>query len=307
MSEEFDELDLLAYADGRVTGDRAARIKAYLAERPELAQRVRDFAQQDRELHAQYDHHLDDPLPDRLAQLFDEPSAERPRARLKTSLAQAAAAAVLMAVTGGAGWWLGQSADAGGDRGFANAAAERFILAAPLSDSEIAGAQRMASGQPTLQRFSDRISLELRAPDLSAQGYRLVDKRRVQLDDGQSGIALRYAGAQGDQVQVFLKSRWRERVQDVRTERKNDVTVTYWNDGPIVVAVASPSDDGPAGQELADEVQKAFGRAPKGKPKSPDATIPTLEPYSGPQPQRQEASTPTSGDGTAGQPSDIQP
>lgn len=294
MTEQVDELDLLAYADGRLSGDRALSVEAYLRRNPELARRISDFPEQDRELHRHFDRYGDEPLPDRLASLLDDRPVQGRGQRSAARVRQSLAAVILMGLTGAGGWWLGYSGntDAAATKAFVAAAVETYRSAAPPSNEEVAGAQRLASGEPTLQRFSNRIALELRAPDLSAQGYRLVDKHRVRLD-GQQGLALRYAGAKGDEVQVFLKNRWRDRPHDVHEEQRGDVTVTYWNDGPIAIAMATAQNDAAVVDALTRQVQTAFGGANGNQPSQ--NAIPKLNPYATPQRGPQDTATSLSG------------
>ena len=287
MSDTFDELDLLAYADGRVTGDRARRIAAYLQENPELQRRVQDFARQDRELHERFDRYAEEPLPDSLAQLFDETPPPRVTQR---PVVRALAASVVMGLAGVSGWWIGQTG--GGTDGtvaFAEAAAERFSAGGPASSGiQVAGNSATAQGASVLSGFSDRVSLELQVPDLSAHGYRLVDKQRVDLD-GASGIALRYVDEQGESVQVYLKTRWRDPTDPVQTTDRDGVAVTFWDDGPIAVAVTAPSGGDARMQDLTEDIQRALGSAPERYHQ--DIPRPELQPYSGSGGVTQEAGT----------------
>lgn len=287
MSDTFDELDLLAYADGRVTGDRARRIAAYLQENPELQRRVQDFARQDHELHERFDRYAEEPLPDSLAQLFDETPQPHVTQR---PVVRALAASVVMGLAGVSGWWIGQTGGGtDGTAAFAEAAAERFSAGEPASSGlQLAGNGSTAQSASMLRGFSERVSLELRVPDLSAHGYRLVDKQRVELD-GASGIALRYADAQGESVQVYLKTRWRDPNDPVQTTDRDGVAVTFWDDGPIAVAVTAPSGADAQIQALTEDIQRALGSAPKRE--QHDIPGPELQPYSGSGGMTQEAGT----------------
>lgn len=284
-SREIDELDLLAYADSRLDPARAADVEAYLARRPELARQVEDFRHQDRELHAQYDRHLDQPVPARIAQLFEEPQLGT-RWALGRIVHHAVAATLLMAVTGAAGWWLGQgtTSQSPDTHRFVDQAMERFTASASTTHGEMTTTQGPSSTSlPDLSRFSDRISLELRAPDLSDHGYRLFRKERV-VFDGEQGVALRYSGPADTEVQVFLKSRWPGRAPAFRTVEDENVTLTYWNEGPLAVAVAAPRAEADTVDLLASKVHDTLGRA-EGKP----GEIPRVTPYGEPQTTTQEA------------------
>jgi anti-sigma factor RsiW len=289
----IDELDLLAYADGRLDAARAAEVESYLAERPELARQVEDFAQQDRELHAQFDRYLERPMPDRIARLFEEPPPRR-QASGRRVVQHALAASLLMAMTGAGGWWLGHgmTSTSPETERFVAQAMQRFVSADLAAQGEANGLQTVAGGDATLTRFSDRISIELRAPDLSAHGYRLIGKERVAFD-GEQGVVLRYAGEREAEVHVFLKSRWQGDSPGFETVESDHVTLTYWNDGPLAVAVAASQSDSDSVGTLAREVHDALGRGGE----EPGA-IPKVTPYGESQGARQEAGV--APDGSAG-------
>lgn len=280
---EIGEIDILAYADGRLERARAEEVEAHLATRPELAKRAADFARQRDELREQFDRYAEEPLPERLQALFAEESDARRPAGTRIAW-RAAAAAALMAATGAAGWWLGARDDAttSPTRAFAERAIERLHAEARPPETEVAAAEGLG-GRAGLTWLSDRISLELRAPDLSDQGFRLVDKRRVQLD-GEQAVALRYADGRGERVEIVLKSRWRDAAPDVRSTRRDGVTVMYWNDGPLAVAVASSVRDAGRLDRLARHVQDTLGRTKD----SPDE-LPKMQPFGGSSGGAQEA------------------
>jgi anti-sigma factor RsiW len=104
-----DELELVAYADGRLDGDsaRGREIAAWLDSQPAARRRVHDYVQQDREIRAQFASCFAAPLPPRL-----DLAAIRRRQRRRLRGFGAAAAALLVAVA--AAWLLperGRDAD----------------------------------------------------------------------------------------------------------------------------------------------------------------------------------------------------
>jgi len=60
------EAELQAYVDRQLTPERQREIEAYLARRPEEAQRVDSYLAQKRELRALFNPVLEEPLPQRL-------------------------------------------------------------------------------------------------------------------------------------------------------------------------------------------------------------------------------------------------
>mgnify|MGYP000261685428 CR=1 FL=1 len=283
MTDGHDDLDLLAYAEGRLTGDQAARVEARLREDPELARRVRDFAEQDRELHARFDRYAEEPLPPRLAALFEAPErpaqAERRPARL---VARAAAVSALMAATGAGGWWLGQGGwiTRGGERPFVQAAVERY--SAPVTD------RAASAGRAVAPALSGKLAGGLRPPDLSARGYRLRGRKTVVLD-GAEGLMLHYRNAAGESVRVFVKRRDDGGAAPVHTRRDEDVTVAYWNDGPLRIALATRQADTAAVKALARRVRRSLEARAGGTPD--DGLWPRSAPAPAPRATTRQAST----------------
>ena len=69
MSElPVSEADLQAYADGRLPEDRRAAVEAWLAARPEEAERVAAYRRLAQEVRGAYETMLSEPVPPRLAQ-----------------------------------------------------------------------------------------------------------------------------------------------------------------------------------------------------------------------------------------------
>ena len=60
------EADLQAYVDGRLAEGRRSEVVAWLALRPEEAERIAQLRSQRASLHALYDPVLDEPVPARL-------------------------------------------------------------------------------------------------------------------------------------------------------------------------------------------------------------------------------------------------
>src|SRR3954469_4269244 len=107
MSDEprITEADLHAYADGRVDDGRRAEIEAWLAERPDEAERVATWKRVGEGLRALYDPVLEEAVPEELARAArGTPRSSRAHWR---GVALAATWAVLGAAIGAvAGWQL---------------------------------------------------------------------------------------------------------------------------------------------------------------------------------------------------------
>jgi len=238
--DSVEALDLHAAADGRLDRARRERVEAYLAAHPADAARVDAWRRQNEVIARAYGSVLDEPVPEHLMSLLaaDETRSWAPVAR-------AAAVAGLVLCAGVAGWSIGREGGGGFDpRVFVEQGVAR--LAADVSDGVTRPAGGMIGsaagvGDAGVGGLSDGISLRLTAPDLSGQGYRVVEKRRLEMD-GWDVVRILYAGERGDEVALFLRPRWREDAAAVGWGRSHGLSFAYWLDGPLVYGVAGPID-----------------------------------------------------------------
>jgi anti-sigma factor RsiW len=262
--EPIGEIDLFAYADGLLEGDavRRAEIERYLASDPEAAAHVAEIQAQNREIREAYGSAMAQPVPDRLAAVLVQP-----RRNYGRRLAGASAAVLVLLAAVVAGWLAGRHDDS--DRlaleAFARgAAAQHQVSQHEVSQHHVSAA---ATGvQPTaavadaepLAWLNQRLALEIKAPDLSAEGFALVGKSRVGPDDDGS-VQLVYRN-EGALLSLFVRPRWEERSDPIEVVRSDGVAVHYWLDGPLAFALAS--DQPPADAErLARVVHEAVGRS----------------------------------------------
>lgn len=232
MSDRDDpitDFDLVAYADGKLDPTRADAVREYLDRHPDAAHRVQDYRLQNEALQSAYGPVVREPLPERLEVLLSPSDGGAAPAR---RLAKVAAMVLVIAATGVAGWTLGRTsrADAFG--------AEDFAADAAAAHSQ----QRVPEGASTrgdfspLQWLTKRVALELQAPDLQDEGYRLIARQKVRLN-GQPAVQLAYRDDAGRRLSVFLRKRWRESGPSIRTMARDHTTMAYWLDGPIAYGV----------------------------------------------------------------------
>lgn len=224
------DLDLLAYADGRLDDDAPAlaRIEARLAAVPELAARMRAYRAQTTALREAYDGRAEEAVPEHLVAVLDGRRAGAPR-----RLYAAAAVMLLTLAAGAAGWAIGRG-EAPRDtqpQAFMDGSFQD-MLAAPGTI-----AMRDTAAEP-LDWLSGKIALTLHAPDLSELGYVITDKRAVS-DGTREMVRLTYGNGEGKTVSLFLRPRWSEHDEGVTVSTVDGLSVARWRDGPLSSAIAA--------------------------------------------------------------------
>ena len=164
------EDELHVYVDGELAADRKDAVERWLASHPDDATRVAAWRAQAEAVRARYGAIISEPVPERLA--LDKITRNR-----RSWAAVAAAAAIAAFAIGGVAGWMARGASAAAPSSF------------ELFSSEALGAHRLyiaevrhpievnASENHLLPWLSRRVGTNLRAPDLSSFGLRLLGGR----------------------------------------------------------------------------------------------------------------------------------
>lgn len=222
------ESDVQAFVDGRLAPARAAEVEAWLAERPEEAARAAALRQDRDALRAAYGPIAAEPLPPRIAAEF---------ARAGTPTWRRAAAAFLVFVLGGAaGWALGYF-------GHTDDPARRDVIRGAI------GAHRVfipevrhpvevgASEEAHLVAWlSKKLGKKLKAPDLSAHGFRLVGGRLLS-DNGRPAALFMYENSAGLRITIYCVPEPGEGETAFRYREIDGVAAFYWIDEKLAYAV----------------------------------------------------------------------
>lgn len=236
MSQEaqITEAELQAYADGRLAAPRAGQVEAWLATRPEHAERIAEYRRLGDELRALYEPVLSEPVPDRL-------SVSRRPQRWRV-VARAAAWVVLgIAVGGIAGWQLhGESvpratSDAGASM------ARRAAVAHATYSPEVRHPVEVGADQEAhlVAWLSKRLGAPLRAPKLEGVGYSLVGGRLLPGDNGPVAQFMYQCNA-GTRVTLYVRTEATQNSETAfRYAKEGNVRVFYWVDRKLGYALST--------------------------------------------------------------------
>lgn len=226
------EIELHAYADGRLDDARRVQVEAHLAHDPAATESVRLWREQNEALRAFYNPVLNQPVPRRLL-------AVRPSRGRWPYYALAAGA---MGLSFGLGW-MAQSYRT---EGYAEAAAlpRRAAVAYAVYAPEVRHPVEVGADQQDhlVKWLSKRLGSELKVPLLTPQGYDLVGGRL--LPGGKGPVAqFMYQDAKGQRITLYVSVRDAEpRNTAFRFSQEDKVAVFYWIDGKLGYALSGEMD-----------------------------------------------------------------
>ncbi|WP_144187124.1 anti-sigma factor family protein [Elioraea rosea] len=234
------EDDLQAFVDGRADAEAAARVQAYLADRPEVAARVAAMAGDRAALKEALRPIAEEPVPARL-RVSVVRAAQRERVPRRTGQLTAIAAASL--VLGLIGGWHG--------RGLLPLPAGEMRAEAPMGDAvaayrvfAAAGQVAAGNGQPELARalveLSARAGQAVSPPDFSDLGLSLVEGRKLATEDG-SAVLLIYADGEGRRVTLYIRPDSAGRSGGGQ-RLDGGVRTRYWFRSGLGIALSAPGE-----------------------------------------------------------------
>lgn len=251
MNIPVTEADLHAYVDGRLPAARAIEIEAYLAARPDEAQRLQAYVSQNDALHRLFDPVLGEAIPARM-------TAAPGRQRSGHWRWQALAAGLAIAIaSGGSGWRLrgavqqDQVAVRSDDQavyqkvarsGLAHQAAVAHAVYSPdvRRPVEIGADQE----EQLVTWLSKRMGSTIRPPHLGKLGYELIGGRLLPGASGPVAQFMYHDGA-GQRLTLYVSTE-QARNQDTgfRFTQEGQVNVFYWIDGKFGYALSAGIDKG---------------------------------------------------------------
>lgn len=213
------EDDLQAFVDDALDATRRAAVEAYLAERPEDAQRVRAYRAQNAALRTLFDPVLAEPVP---AALVARPSARRWRP-------YALAASVMF--VGVAIGWIARGSLAPLPQAGSSLARSAAIAHAVYSPEVRHPVEVGADQEDHLVKWlSKRIGTDLRVPKLAPLGYDLVGGRLLSGPQGPVAHFM-YQDAKGQRLTLYVSAQKGDgRDTAFRFAQEDKVSVFYWID-----------------------------------------------------------------------------
>lgn len=228
----IDLEDVSAYLDGELDEARRAAVESHLANRPEAATRLAEYRRRDEALRLAFARLSADQAKHPTPRVIEA----RPRAKRRFPLT--IAAAVLGVTLGTTGWWYGSTI------------LENRALATLAHDAVTA--HLLYAGQPEQspplvsedgERVSARLSAflgtEVKAPNLSTLGLRLVGLHEVPSDGGPAALLV-YQDADGREVSCYFKQLAENRETDFMRMAAARTNVIYRLDEHLGYAVVGP-------------------------------------------------------------------
>lgn len=257
VEQLIGDSDLHAYVDGRLDPVRRAKVEAWLARNPELAERVAAWRAQVEALHALYDPVLAEPTPERLqalktalgARLEARPALPLLRGRQGAAAprgwAWRTAAAAVLVLSGGLGGYALRGevpapvAPVSTLQSFAEQAAQAHAFY--TADTRFA-VEMGAEDRGALDAWlSQRLGTAIVGPDLSALGYRLIGGRSLPTTSGPGAQYVyekqRDGGGTGRYLTLFVATPQVGQDAAFSFVRHGEISLFYWLEEKVAYAL----------------------------------------------------------------------
>ena len=220
------EDDLHAYVDGALEPEREAEVAAYLEAHPDVARRVSAFSDQRDLLRKALAPIADEPLPPQL----NLPGIIESRRRRRSPVWWAVAAMLMLSIGGLGGWVMRGSLQAspGGLAALAQEAADSYHVYAP--DRVRPVEMRATDSAELVQWVSNRLKQQVKLPDLTGAGYRLMGGRLVATSYGPAAMFM-YDDDRGARLVVLARPMILDRNAPMSPHSGGDVSGFAWADG----------------------------------------------------------------------------
>jgi anti-sigma factor RsiW len=236
------EDELHAYVDGELPADRREAVGIWLAANPEQAALIAAWRAQADSIRARYGDVVNEPVPERLQ--LDEiikNDITNARARGRSWMAMAAAAALVAFVAGGGAGWYAHGAASTTAAGFDKFTAEaldayRLYVVEVRHPVEVPGSELAHMKQ----WLSKRLGHDLNIPDLQSVGLKLVGGRLLPGPTGAAAFYM-YEGPSGERFTIYC-ARAGGPETALHFKRGKEFATFTWVDDKIGYVVSGPAD-----------------------------------------------------------------
>lgn len=274
--ETIDARDLHGYVDGLLDDHRARKVEEYLKRHPEKAAEVQDYIKYNKLLRKAFEHEADKQIPQRLLSVLN-----RPVRNIWPVVSKVAAVVILCALSAGGGW-LG-AYQSGGFVSKEDGMVRNFLHQVALNTKppfEAMPIQKLEINTETqadpLNWLTQKVALEMQAPNLMQAGYTL-ERRRLVKRGPQEFVELKYTNSSGDAVKLYMKTRWEKDAPTIEFAQKEGQSIAYWQEGPLVYAL-SGSLDRTRAAKIAELVRTSMTDVPDIPPQVQDVQIMAPQP-----------------------------
>lgn len=227
-AERISEDELHALVDGQLAEARRAAVEHWLQSHPEDAARLAGWRRQNAAIEAAFGPIADEPVPERL-----RPSLPKRRFGLVAALA----ASIALFVAGAVAGWIGHG-EMGGERALELRLADRAIAAHRVYAVEVRHPVEVAASdeQHLVRWLSKRLDYNLRIPDLTRAGYRLMGGRLLANESGPAAQFM-YEDSAGKRITVYCARVMKGRETAFRFQHNGTIGAFYWLDGQVGYAI----------------------------------------------------------------------
>ncbi len=232
---------LHAFLDGQLPPEQMDAVEAWLAENPDRAEEVLNWAEQNAAIRTLFPERADPPIvapqPEEKPPLAAPPRpANETHAPTGLSWSAIAAALAMLAVGLGTGWFargtVGPSATEMATLVQEAVLAHRVYSVDPHRPVEV-----KASEEETLVRWlSNRVGRQLTAPDLTGQGFTLVGGRLLSVSEGPAAQFM-YENAEGRRITLFASQAATGQLASFTFNASDDEGSFYWEDENLSYAI----------------------------------------------------------------------
>jgi len=232
---DFDESELHAWVDGQLPEERRTAVEAAVAADDVLSARAAAYRAQNEEIRALFGDAALEPIPRHL-----RPHRIAARQNRRRWVMPVAASIVWLGLGLAGGWFANDrmSKDTGVDA--ARHVASEALSAYRVYAAEVRHPVEVFADQEThlVKWLSKRLGYNIRMPDLTSQGFRLIGGRLLAADDGVPAAQFMYENAGGQRVTIYVSPYHSGEVTAFRYQAVHDVGAFIWLEPDMAYAVA---------------------------------------------------------------------